>query len=681
MNKKLATLAGAGLGLGLILGTPHVSLAQAGAASGPFADVPADHWAYSAVDTLQKAGIVIGYPDGTYSGKRAMTRYEFAVAIARLLPLIKQPDLSGYATTEQLNALRDDINSKLAANSSAIDALRALVNEFQPELQRLGQDVAAIKTRLDADEARLAAVEEEQRRIKINGALDLIARADRADTTLGGIRQPFVDANGTQTGRNLAGFGGVLGNSGRILQQSDVYHNFALDIRGKLTDTATAVVKVEFGNYLPAVGNTSAIGYSAGSFLPGFTNSGGSLLPGTLTGADSIQTHLREAYVDTPLSLGPLGGTQVQVGRIPLQFSKYTLKQVDADVYTNLYETDSGNLIGDGGKIALKVGPVALQGFAVKNDTIPFAQPYAGSQAGPGAFGFQFRPTGEIIENHAEGYTQSAGARATIGSPNSIQLSGTVVHAGLTQTAGVDPTDPENGQSYNKQTVYGADVNGALPFGKSIGLGVDASYNVSKNGGTSRNTGSNYRYQAQEEQLSAQLGGLNVKGGYQYVGPYYTAPGYWGKLGAWTNPTNVQGGIVAAKYALTPKLTLKADAQFYRAAYGTTANGLATISSPLQQDDRVRRYQFGVGYGLTSSNAVDLGYEDVRYDLKNVNGTLTAAGKPEESYLTFGVGHSFNQNASLKLLYQVVKYNDKGTGFDPIDHDGNVAVGQFQIKF
>jgi hypothetical protein len=71
----------------------------------------------------------------------------------------------------------------------------------------------------------------------------------------------------------------------------------------------------------------------------------------------------------------------------------------------------------------------------------------------------------------------------------------------------------------------------------------------------------------------------------------------------------------------------------------------------------------------------------VQYDLRNVNGTLFQAGKPEESYLTFGIGHSFNENASLKLLYQVVKYNDKATGFDPIDHDGNVAVGQFQIKF
>src|SRR6476619_5275898 len=80
------------------------------AQGGPFADVPTDHWAYAAVDKLQKQGIVIGYPDGTYGGKRQMTRYEFAVAIARLLPLLNHTeDMSKYATKDDLAALRSDL--------------------------------------------------------------------------------------------------------------------------------------------------------------------------------------------------------------------------------------------------------------------------------------------------------------------------------------------------------------------------------------------------------------------------------------------------------------------------------------------------------------------------------------------------------------------------------------------
>ena len=95
MKKYLSLAAGATMLLGTAVGialpaTAHAQAATTGAASGPFADVPADHWAYTAVNTLQKAGIVIGYPDGTYGGRRAMTRYEFAVAIARLLPQINK---------------------------------------------------------------------------------------------------------------------------------------------------------------------------------------------------------------------------------------------------------------------------------------------------------------------------------------------------------------------------------------------------------------------------------------------------------------------------------------------------------------------------------------------------------------------------------------------------------------
>jgi hypothetical protein len=359
--------------------------------------------------------------------------------------------------------------------------------------------------------------------------------------------------------------------------------------------------------------------------------------------------------------------------------------QVDPDVYTYLYETDSGNIPFDGGKLSFKVGPVAVQGFAGKNDTVPFAQPYGGTQ---GLFLGQFRPTGEILQNHAAGFTQGAGARLTVGSPDSLQLSGTAEEFGLTNDvlgAGGSPFDPENGQTYNKLTVYGADLNGGLPFGlgglvKKGGVGVDLAYGISLQGGTKNNTGSNYRYQMNEEQLSAQFGPLFLKGGYEYIGPYYTAPGYWGKFGAWTNPTNVRGGVVSGKLALTPKLTLKADGEFMKAAYGLQANGFA-INSPLQQGDKVTHYSVGLGYGLSSAYAVDLGYEQTIYNLSNTNGTLLASGKPTESYLTFGVGHSFNNNASLKLLYQIVQYSDKGTGFDPIDHNGGVAVGQFQVKF
>jgi hypothetical protein len=35
----------------------------------PFPDVRADHWAVEAVERLRRAGVVIGYPDGTFTGE------------------------------------------------------------------------------------------------------------------------------------------------------------------------------------------------------------------------------------------------------------------------------------------------------------------------------------------------------------------------------------------------------------------------------------------------------------------------------------------------------------------------------------------------------------------------------------------------------------------------------------
>ena len=46
-----------------------------------FPDVPENHWAYEAVATMARSGLVKGYPDGEFKGDRTMTRYEFAQII------------------------------------------------------------------------------------------------------------------------------------------------------------------------------------------------------------------------------------------------------------------------------------------------------------------------------------------------------------------------------------------------------------------------------------------------------------------------------------------------------------------------------------------------------------------------------------------------------------------------
>ncbi len=74
----------------LIVAVASLLAAPCFAQVSPADTVPFEHWAYDAVQQLVDAGIIIGYPDGTFMGDRAMTRYEFAMAISRLLDQIDE---------------------------------------------------------------------------------------------------------------------------------------------------------------------------------------------------------------------------------------------------------------------------------------------------------------------------------------------------------------------------------------------------------------------------------------------------------------------------------------------------------------------------------------------------------------------------------------------------------------
>jgi uncharacterized coiled-coil protein SlyX len=612
MKNSITLLAGVSmLSIGAIALTSHPAMAQT--PSGPFADVPADHWAYTAVQNLQTAGVVIGYPDGTYGGKRPMTRYEFAVAIARILPKLDTGDK--YATKDDLASLRSELEDKLMAQQGAIDDLKKLVDEFQPELDKLGQDVSKIDQRLDALEARVSAVEEEQRRVKFNGWLNVIGRAAVTnDAGPAGGADGFIDENGEAVGLPID----TSPYAKHLFAEDDVLNDFLLGVRGKLSDSASVIVKIDFGNFLTTVGNTEGPGTQANGNPPIQDNG--------IPTSGSETTTLWEAYVSSPVSLGPLGGGDVVAGRFPNQETKYTLKQIDADVYTYLYQTDNGNIPTDGAKVNFKLGPAGINAWAGKFTQIPFAEPLGGTGF-DGNTGHRSEAEGLGSTDHLQALSQGAGLRATFGTPGGNVLGFTVEQFGFLDPGpdNMDPNRPDGATPYDRLTVYGADLTTALPILRSLGLSFDGSWTDSAQANSSgfNNVGNGWQYNAVDTELGVVLGSLSVKGGYQYVGPQFSAPGSWGRLGAWINPTNITGGVVNAKYAFSGRASLNADYEGYKTAYGTTNQGLA-INSPLQSGDDVDHYQVGLNYGLSNNYDVDLGYENVTYTLKT--NAFTTAG-------------------------------------------------------
>jgi len=135
-----------------------------------YPDVPRGHWAYEAIDRLSKAGIIEGMPNGTYMGQKPMTRYEFAVAIARLLDKIRVtgggvgergergergetgpagqvPDLSDFVRRGEI--------ADFVRRAELNDLIAALRREFADELSRLGVRVGAVEDRVTALENRV----------------------------------------------------------------------------------------------------------------------------------------------------------------------------------------------------------------------------------------------------------------------------------------------------------------------------------------------------------------------------------------------------------------------------------------------------------------------------------------------------------------------------------------------
>lgn len=100
-----------------------------------FPDVKENHWAYQAVHELADKGLVKGYPDGKFLGDRALTRFEFATVVARLLDTIGDMK-AGAAPTSGVT--QDDLNK-----------IQVLVDKFQPQLDAIQANVTKAQSDID----------------------------------------------------------------------------------------------------------------------------------------------------------------------------------------------------------------------------------------------------------------------------------------------------------------------------------------------------------------------------------------------------------------------------------------------------------------------------------------------------------------------------------------------------
>lgn len=105
-----------------------------------FPDVPENHWAKDAVAALAAKGLVEGYPDGTFKGDRAATRWETAMIVARLLAKMEQAHAT-FATKAELDELRKLVN----ALREELDALGVRVTNLEENVARIDKRVTELE--------------------------------------------------------------------------------------------------------------------------------------------------------------------------------------------------------------------------------------------------------------------------------------------------------------------------------------------------------------------------------------------------------------------------------------------------------------------------------------------------------------------------------------------------------
>jgi S-layer homology domain. len=699
--KKASLLASAAIATVAMAAIP--AFAQNAPAS--FADVPGDHWAYGSVEKLRDRGIVIGYPDQTYGGKRAMTRYEFAVAIARLLDQIptstaaQAPDLSNYVTKDALQQALGGFASK-----SDVAELRRLIDEFKPELAALGMRVDRLDQRVNDLEKRVGAIEEALKRVQIGGQINFMARGNHRTST--DIQTP----SGTITSDSVVdqnGFAVTGQPRGGILQDTRVLHDLDLNIKARLSETATAEAVVNFGNYLPYLnGVTSFTGVRSDRGGVNFVN-------------QSQDVTVYKLAVNVPVKLFGGSAADFNVGRIPFQTTPYTFKQIDVDAYFHNDKTDLGNIPVDGATLGLKFGGLALTGFAAKTDPIKYvsnafgrfdpyayglfagaARPWANGGLNGGLSGVN-RPLQSPISPDTNGamyVEQMAGGRVTFGLGKFGTIGGTfIAMSGVpTGAPAPDADDPnfanpgsaariaEDRAYFDRVNVYGADITGTIgpvllngSYTKSDTYGGQV---VVRNGQTvidndaEKKIGSDN--DAWDVNAGVKFGALSLVGGYRQIAPYFAAPGYWGRLGSFTNPTDIKGPYVKLDYALGGNTTIFGEGHFYEGTGDQVAFG------GLSEDDKITNFKAGLKFGLTSSSNVDLGVEFTEYEVLDAFGAnVGGRTKPQEIFYNIGYGYSFNPSTSIKFLYQIIDYKDKGSGFDLVNGKGGVGAVQFSVKF
>ncbi len=197
-------------------------------------DVQPTDWAFQALQSLvERYGCIAGYPDGTFKGNRALSRYEFAAGLNACLDRISEliaaatADLATKDDLAVLQRLQDEFAAELATIRGRVDALEARAaeleaNQFSTTTKLDGEAIFAFSNAFGGNnvtnivgsnvDAETEAVFQD--RVRLNLVTSFTGR-DRLITRLqAGNAVPLLASGGDTGGANAANL--LFSNDGRL---------------------------------------------------------------------------------------------------------------------------------------------------------------------------------------------------------------------------------------------------------------------------------------------------------------------------------------------------------------------------------------------------------------------------------------------------------------------------------
>jgi hypothetical protein len=131
-----------------------------------FTDVDPSHWAFQALQSLvERYGCIVGYPDRTFRGNRALTRWEFAAGLNACLDKIQEliaaatADFVRKEDLEVVKRLQEEFAAELASLRGRVEALDVRTvtlekQQFSTTTKLTGEVIFSVSSLFTGDDAR-----------------------------------------------------------------------------------------------------------------------------------------------------------------------------------------------------------------------------------------------------------------------------------------------------------------------------------------------------------------------------------------------------------------------------------------------------------------------------------------------------------------------------------------------